>query len=189
MGIEQRYANVAAEVAAVCREAGRDPTEVTVVAVSKTVGPDAVARALAAGARDFGENRPDGLAEKAAAFPQATWHFIGNIQSRRIPDIVRSAALVHSLFEERHARKIDEAATAAGCSTASSRSWASLTRRRHASSGAKQGQTEKRSRVNAAAARPPEPNEAGGEHGAAQNQAIRARRRDARRHQVEAGLR
>ena len=96
MGIEQRYANV------------------TVVAVSKTVGPDAVARALAAGARDFGENRPDGLAEKAAAFPQATWHFIGNIQSRRIPDIVRSAALVHSLFEERHARKIDEAAAVAG---------------------------------------------------------------------------
>ena len=40
--------------------------------------------------------------------------FIGNIQSRRIPDIVRSAALVHSLFEERHARKIDEAAAAAG---------------------------------------------------------------------------
>ena len=114
MGIEQRYANVAAEVAAVCREAGRDPAEVTVVAVSKTVGPDAVARALAAGARDFGENRPDGLAEKAAAFPQATWHFIGNIQSRRIPDIVRSAALVHSLFEERHARKIDEAAAVAG---------------------------------------------------------------------------
>ena len=114
MGIEERYANVAAEVAAVCREAGRDPAEVTVVAVSKTVGPDAVACALAAGARDFGENRPDGLLEKATAFPQATWHFIGNIQSRRIPDIVRSAALVHSLFEERHARKIDEAAAAVG---------------------------------------------------------------------------
>ena len=114
MGIEQRYANVAAEVAAVCREAGRDPAEVTVVAVSKTVGPDAVARALAAGARDFGENRPDGLAEKAAAFPQATWHFIGNIQSRRIPDIVSHASLIHSLYQERHAERIDRAAAAAG---------------------------------------------------------------------------
>ena len=110
MGIEQRYANVAAEVAAVCREAGRDPAEVTVVAVSKTVGPDAVARALAAGARDFGENRPDGLAEKAAAFPQATWHFIGNIQSRRISEIVASATLIHSLYQLRHAEKIDHAA-------------------------------------------------------------------------------
>ncbi len=114
MGIEERYANVAAEVAAVCREAGRDPREVTVVAVSKTVGPAQVGSAVAAGARDFGENRPDGLVEKAAAYPQANWHFIGNIQSRRIPDIVGSAALVHSLVEERHARKIDEAAAAAG---------------------------------------------------------------------------
>lgn len=114
MGIEERYANVAAEVAAVCREAGRDPREVTVVAVSKTVGAAEVGEAVAGGARDFGENRPDGLVEKAAAYPQANWHFIGNIQSRRIPDIVGSAALVHSLFEERHARKIDEAAAAAG---------------------------------------------------------------------------
>ena len=112
MGVEQRYANVAAEVAAVCREAGRDPAEVTVVAVSKTVGPDAVARALAAGARDFGENRPDGLAEKAAAFPQATWHFIGNIQSRRIPEIVSAATLIHSVCKEAHLAKIDAAAAA-----------------------------------------------------------------------------
>ena len=110
MGIEERYANVAAEVAAVCREAGRDPAEVAVVAVSKTVGPDAVACALAAGARDFGENRPDGLLEKAMAFPQATWHFIGNIQSRRIPEIVASATLIHSLYQRRHAEKIDHAA-------------------------------------------------------------------------------
>ncbi|MEI3231119.1 MAG: YggS family pyridoxal phosphate-dependent enzyme [Gordonibacter pamelaeae] len=114
MGIEERYANVAAEVAAVCREAGRDPGEVTVVAVSKTVGPDAVA--LRPGSRRARLRRepPRRARGEGAAFPQATWHFIGNIQSRRIPDIVRSAALVHSLFEERHARKIDEAAAAAG---------------------------------------------------------------------------
>ncbi|HIW76111.1 MULTISPECIES: YggS family pyridoxal phosphate-dependent enzyme [Gordonibacter] len=114
MGVEERYKKVAAEVAEVCRAAGRDPREVRVVAVSKTVGPEAVGEALVAGAHDFGENRPEGLVQKAAVYPQATWHFIGNIQSRRIPDIVGSAALIHSLFEERHARKIDEAARAAG---------------------------------------------------------------------------
>lgn len=114
MGIEERYQRVAAELAAVCREAGRDPRDVRLVAVSKTVGPDAVGQAVSAGARDFGENRPEGLAEKAAVYPQATWHFIGNIQSRRIPEIVRSATLIHSLYEERHARKIDAAAAAAG---------------------------------------------------------------------------
>ncbi len=114
MSIEERYAQVAAELADVCRAAGRDPREVKLVAVSKTVGVDAVGHAIAAGAQDFGENRPEGLSEKAAAYPQATWHFIGNIQSRRIPEIVESAALIHSLFEESHARKIDAAAAAAG---------------------------------------------------------------------------
>lgn len=114
MGVEQRFARVAAEVARVAVEAGRDPREVRVVAVSKTVGPDAVAAALAGGACDFGENRPDDLALKAGLFPQATWHFIGNIQSRPLPAIVRSAALIHSLFEERHAHKIEKAAAAIG---------------------------------------------------------------------------
>lgn len=114
MGVEQRFACVADEVAHVCRDAGRDPSAVRVVAVSKTVGPDAVAEALAGGAHDFGENRPDDLALKAGIFPQATWHFIGNIQSRPIPAIVRSAALIHSLYEERHARKIERAAAAMG---------------------------------------------------------------------------
>ena len=114
MPFAQHYQLTLEELARVCASCGRDPREVKVIAVSKTVDVPAISAAIAAGAHDFGENRPDGLAEKAAAFPQATWHFIGNIQSRRIPDIVRSAALVHSLFEERHARKIDEAAAVAG---------------------------------------------------------------------------
>lgn len=114
MSIAERYQRVAAEVAEAAVAAGRAPEDVLLVAVSKTVGPEGVAEAIEGGARDFGENRPDQIVPKSAAFPEARWHFIGNIQSRRIPDIVRSAALVHSLFEERHARKIDEAAAVAG---------------------------------------------------------------------------
>ena len=75
---------------------------------------DEVAEAIEAGAHDFGENRPDSLEGKRARFPQQTWHFIGNIQSRRIPDIVRDAALVHSLYQQRHVPKFD-AAAAASC--------------------------------------------------------------------------
>lgn len=112
MGVAERYLNVREELARVCRSVGRDPKEVTLVAVSKTVGPDEVGRAIEAGGRDFGENRPDELLRKAAVYPQATWHFIGNIQSRRIPDIVAHASLVHSLYQQRHAEKIDAAAAA-----------------------------------------------------------------------------
>lgn len=114
MGIEERYRRVAQQVAQTAREAGRDPGEVRLVAVSKTVGLSGVEAALAAGARDFGENRPDAIKKKAGEYPQARWHFIGNVQSRRIPDIVQCASLVHSLYQERHVARIDEVARRLG---------------------------------------------------------------------------
>lgn len=114
MGIRQRYTQVLDEVRAQCEVAGRDPRRVQLIAVSKTVGPEGVGEALAAGARDFGENRPDQIVGKSEAFPQVTWHFIGNIQSRRIHDIVRSASLIHSLHQLSHAQKIDAAAAQLG---------------------------------------------------------------------------
>lgn len=114
MGFAERYETTLAEVERVAREAGRDPGDVRVIAVSKTVDVDAVREAACAGAHDFGENRPDCIMEKSAALPQESWHFIGNIQSRRIPDIVRCAGLVHSLCHESHVHKMDAAAAALG---------------------------------------------------------------------------
>lgn len=114
MGIAQQYCQVEADVRAECVQAGRNPESVTLVAVSKTVGLDGVKQAIDAGARDFGENRPEQLAEKATAFPQVRWHFIGNIQSRQIRTIVSHATLIHSLFEDRHAAKIDAVAADLG---------------------------------------------------------------------------
>ena len=108
MSIAERYQKVAAEVAEAAVAAGRAPEDVLLVAVSKTVGPEGVAEAIEGGARDFGENRPDQIVPKSAAFPEARWHFIGNIQSRRIPEIVASATLIHSLYQRR--QKIDHAA-------------------------------------------------------------------------------
>ena len=114
MTTKDRYEATESELASVCQNAGRNRDDVTLVAVSKTVGPDEVALAMEGGARDFGENRPDPLMEKADRFVDANWHFIGNIQSRRIRDIVGRATLIHSLFQERHARKIDEVAREKG---------------------------------------------------------------------------
>lgn len=114
MSIQDNYRTVAARVARACEEAGRSPQDVLLLAVSKTVGAGGVAEAYEAGARSFGENRPDPLVEKHAAFPDAQWHFIGNIQSRRIKDIVPCAELIHSLYQLKHARKIDEEAARIG---------------------------------------------------------------------------
>ena len=114
MGFKERYERTVAEAAACCEACGRDPKSVVVVAVSKTVGADEVAEASRPARTTSARNRPDSLEGKRARFPQQTWHFIGNIQSRRIPDIVRDAALVHSLYQQRHVPKFDAAAAASG---------------------------------------------------------------------------
>lgn len=110
---KERYDATLAELAQVCAACGRNPQDVRVVAVSKTVGVPEVQEAVAAGAHNFGENRPDLLIEKATTLPDETWHMIGNIQSRRIPDIVAHAALVHSLYQPHHVEKFEHAAAAA----------------------------------------------------------------------------
>lgn len=111
---ETRFASVNELVRDQAIACGRNPEDVRLIAVSKTVGVSTARCAFDEGARDFGENRPEALCEKAGALPQANWHFIGNIQSRRIPDIVGSATLIHSLFKPSHAEKIQTSALAIG---------------------------------------------------------------------------
>ncbi len=111
---KERYQRVAAELVEVCKRAGRDPEEVRLVAVSKTVDVPEVANAIAGGACDFGENRPDQLIAKHDEYPQVNWHFIGNIQSRRLHDVVGRATLIHSLYEKSHAEKINKFAAELG---------------------------------------------------------------------------
>ena len=114
MTIAEQYKRIREEVDEVCRNCGRDPRDVMLVAVSKTVGEEAIIQASQAGAFDFGENRPDDLVKKYQALPQARWHFIGNIQSRRISDIVPKSFLIHSVYKIDHLSKIDTAAKNAG---------------------------------------------------------------------------
>lgn len=114
MGIASRYAKVCEELEQACLDADRPADSALLLAVSKTVGIEGVSDAITAGATDFGENRPEQLMEKHAVYPNVRWHFIGNIQSRRIPDIVSHAHLIHSLHTLRHAEKIDHVAADLG---------------------------------------------------------------------------
>lgn len=114
MSIAGNYARVRQQVAEAARRSGRASEDITIVAVSKTVGFAQVDEAIAAGITDFGENRPDQLMEKHDVFPGVRWHFIGNIQSRRIRDIVGRATLVHSLGRVEHLKRFEQRAAAAG---------------------------------------------------------------------------
>ena len=94
-------ANVRAEIARACGDAGRDPGEVTLIAVSKTFGADAIEPAVRAGQRVFGENR---VQEAKAKWPPLLekhngleLHLIGPLQSNKAKEAVALFAAIHSL--------------------------------------------------------------------------------------------
>jgi hypothetical protein len=94
-------AHVRAEIARACREAGRDASEVTLVAVSKTFGADAIEPVIAAGQRVFGENR---VQEAKAKWPPLmgkhtaiALHLIGPLQSNKAKEAVALFDAIHSV--------------------------------------------------------------------------------------------
>jgi uncharacterized pyridoxal phosphate-containing UPF0001 family protein len=90
-------ARVRERIAAAAARAGRDPGEVTLVAVAKLFPPAAIRAAVAAGVADIGENYAQDLEAKAAVVPAVRWHFVGRLQRNKAGVLVRVGALVHSL--------------------------------------------------------------------------------------------
>ena len=93
-------ANLAAveqRIAAACASAGRDRSEVTLVAISKTWPAADVAALRDLGVRDFGENRDQEAAPKAAAVPDVRWHFVGAVQTNKARSVASYADVVHSV--------------------------------------------------------------------------------------------
>lgn len=90
--------------------AGRDPGEVTLVAVTKSVNATIAARLVAAGHHDFGENRVQELVTKAAALSGVRWHLIGPLQSNKIRKAIRTAHLLHAIDSKELYQPIDRIA-------------------------------------------------------------------------------
>jgi pyridoxal phosphate enzyme (YggS family) len=108
--IADNLALVRAEVAAAARRAGRDPASVGLVAVSKTFAADAVAAAIAAGQRRFGENRVQEAAGKfpalKASHPDIELHLIGPLQTNKTREAVALFDVIQSLDRERLAQSL-----------------------------------------------------------------------------------
>ncbi len=97
--LRERVAQVQERIAGAARRAGRDPDEVTLVAVCKTVGRAEVDEAYRAGLRHFGENRvQEARAKFGAGRPEdLTLHLIGTLQTNKAKDAVRLFDIVHSV--------------------------------------------------------------------------------------------
>ncbi|MEX2648691.1 MAG: YggS family pyridoxal phosphate-dependent enzyme [Alphaproteobacteria bacterium] len=97
----RRLADVLARIGAAAREAGRDPAEVTLVAVSKTHGPERILPVLEAGQRTFGENRVQEAKAKWPAlrvrFPDLALHLVGPLQTNKAREAVALFDVIETL--------------------------------------------------------------------------------------------
>jgi pyridoxal phosphate enzyme (YggS family) len=95
--------------------AGRDPAGITLVAVSKSHPPAVIREAMAAGQRDFGENRVQEAAAKYKELgTEVRWHFVGRLQRNKVKDLVGWVDLIHSVDRQELAAEIGIRASAAG---------------------------------------------------------------------------
>jgi pyridoxal phosphate enzyme (YggS family) len=97
MTIAERWNAVRTRVDLACERAGRAPSEVTIVAVSKLHPASAVGEAAAAGATDFGENYAQELVAKRAEAGDVRWHYIGRLQRNKAKLVAGQVALVHAV--------------------------------------------------------------------------------------------
>jgi pyridoxal phosphate enzyme (YggS family) len=113
--IADRVAAVRERIARAAARAGREPEDVTLVAVSKTHGPDAVRAAFAAGIADFGENKVQEAEGKIDSLPDlrargVRWHLVGHLQMNKVRKAVPRFELIHSVDDARLGRRLEHAA-------------------------------------------------------------------------------
>ena len=98
-------------IRAACQRAGRDRSEVTLVAVSKTKPVETLQEAYDQGVRVFGENKVQEIREKYEALPKdIEWHMIGHLQTNKVKYIVDKVRLIHSVDSLRLAEVIEKEA-------------------------------------------------------------------------------
>ena len=114
--ISDRLAAIRGRIDAAARSAGRDPSSVRLVAVSKTHPIDAIREAFQAGQREFGENRVQEALQKisASADLPIRWHLIGHLQTNKARKAGPAFAVIQSVDSVELLEKLDGAAADAG---------------------------------------------------------------------------
>jgi len=114
--LRARLADVRDRVARAAARAGRDPSHIRILAVSKTFDAGHVRTAAQAGQIDFGENKVQEAQQKRAqtADLPIVWHFIGHLQSNKARKAASLFDVIHSIDDSSLIQKIDDAAAEAG---------------------------------------------------------------------------
>ncbi len=115
MAIEDNVRQVRARIAAACARAHRDPREVEIVAVSKTVDVERIRQAIAAGITIIGENRVQEAWPKVQAIGrEVAWHMVGHLQTNKVKRALECFDLIQSVDSLHLAEEISRRAIACG---------------------------------------------------------------------------
>lgn len=107
--LAENLIKVEEQIAVSCEKAGRDPSEVTLVAVSKTKPVELLLQAYQAGARVFGENKVQEIVDKYPQMPyDVEWHMIGHLQRNKVKYIIDKVKMIHSVDSLRLAQTIEQ---------------------------------------------------------------------------------
>lgn len=114
INIEERLAAVKERIRAAAEQCGRDPAEITLIAVTKTYPVSAMNTAIKAGVTDVGENKPQEIRDKFDAVLPVRWHLIGHLQSNKIKYVIDRCDLIHSVDSIKLMDEIETKAEAHG---------------------------------------------------------------------------
>ncbi len=94
--------------------AGRDPSEVTLIAVTKTHGPDMINEAINCGVTDIGENKVQEILDKYDSVLPVRWHMIGHLQTNKVKYIIDKVCMIHSVDSAHLMEEIEKQAVKKG---------------------------------------------------------------------------
>lgn len=115
MSISDNFQKIMDRIALAAQRAGRDPSSVKLIAVTKTVDIKRIREAVAAGASVLGENRVQEAREKIEHLGRlASWHLIGHLQSNKVKYAVKLFELIHSIDSFELAQEVDKQAAKIG---------------------------------------------------------------------------
>ena len=111
----QTLSDVKERIARAAERAGRKPEEITLVAVTKTHGPEEINEAIACGVTDIGENKVQEILSKYDQITKGVrWHLIGHLQTNKVKSVVDKVDMIHSVDSLHLAEEIDRRCKAIG---------------------------------------------------------------------------
>jgi pyridoxal phosphate enzyme (YggS family) len=112
--IQRNITEINRRIAVAAHKSGRAPSDITLLAATKTMPPELISQAIAYGITDIGENRAQELIDKFPHIHGAAWHFIGRLQTNKVKYIIDKVSLIHSVDNLGQAQEISRLAARAG---------------------------------------------------------------------------